>query len=76
MTSRFPEAIFKEEIKDLSFTEAFKHAAAAAGYRTLEALCRQPATALLEQGHFDVARLMEFSAFMERRDLGHYTDET
>ena len=75
MSSKYPESIFQQKISDLAFSKAFMKVAEREGYVKLIDLARTPMTVLGEHSHFSMKLLMEYSRFMETRDLGHYIDD-
>ena len=75
LTPFFPEPIFQQNINDLEFSDAFKHITAQYGYYTLIDLASQPLSRLAKLPGFTILYQMEYSRFMETRNLGHYIDD-
>lgn len=75
MSRKFPDSVFQQKINDLAFSKAFMKVAEREGYVKLIDLARTPVPILGEHSGFSMKLLMEYSRFMEDRDLGHYIDD-
>ena len=75
LTPFFHEPIFQQNINDLEFSDAFKSIAEQYGYYTLIDLASQPISRLAKLPGFTLPFQMEYSRFMETRNLGHYIDD-